>query len=132
MTSMKRPKPDEANAKDRGGIGQENPKPGEWGYLVMWEFRVRPGMVKTFERMYGSGGGWARLFEQDEAYIGAELIRDLKAERTYLTLDFWTSQKAYEAFREKHVAKYEALDRRCEEMTDSEREIGKFVRVPSK
>ncbi len=98
----------------------------------MWEFQVREGMKKRFEQGYGSDGAWARLFEQDGSYIGTELILDLKASGTYLTLDFWTSQEAYDAFRKKHLAKYKALDQMCQEMTESEREIGRFVRVPSK
>jgi heme-degrading monooxygenase HmoA len=131
MTSIRRQKTLKLKAENRGRIGHANRKPREWGYLVMWEFQVRPGMVKRFERMYGSNGGWALLFKQDESYIETELIRDLKAGRTYMTLDFWTSQKAYEAFRKQHVAQYQALDQKCEEMNESEREIGKFIRVPS-
>jgi hypothetical protein len=107
----------------------------------MWEFQVRTGMEKRFEKVYGSDGDWARFFGQDESYIGTELIHnlkgeeskcgDLKGERTYVTLDFWTSQKAYDEFRNRHLAKYKALDRKGQEMTESEREIGRFVRVPS-
>jgi predicted dithiol-disulfide oxidoreductase (DUF899 family) len=53
----------------------------------------------------------------------------LKAARTYLTLDFWVSQKAYDEFRQKHLAEYKALDQEYEAMTESEREIGTYVRV---
>ena len=97
----------------------------------MWEFQVRAGMEEHFERVYGSDGDWARFFKQDEAYIETELIHDLKAGRTYITLDFWTSQKAYGEFRKRHLAEYKALDQKCEEMTENEREIGRFVRIPS-
>ena len=131
MTSIQRRKPGGLNAKGQGGVRPAIRKRREWGYLIVWEFRVRSGMVKRFERMYGSDGGWARLFEQDESYIGTELIHDLKAGRSYVTLDFWTSQKAYEAFRKQHVAQYQALDQQCEKMTEGEREIGRFVRVSS-
>jgi len=96
----------------------------------MWEFQVGEGMEKRFKAGYGANGDWVRLFSQDEAYIGTELIHDLKSRQTYMTLDFWTSQKAYDAFRKQHLAKYKALDRKCGEMTANEREIGRFVRVP--
>ena len=97
----------------------------------MWEFQVRTGMEKRFERGYGAKGDWERFFAQDESYMGTELIHNLNGERTYVTLDFWTSQEAYDEFRNRHLAKYKALDRKCQEMTESEREIGRFVRVPS-
>jgi heme-degrading monooxygenase HmoA len=96
----------------------------------MWEFQVQEGMEKRFELVYGAKGDWARFFGPDDAYIGTELVHD-KGERTYVTLDFWTSQKAYDEFRKRHLAKYKALDRKCQEMTETEREIGRFVRVPS-
>ena len=112
-------------------------KRGEWGYLILWQFQVRVGMEKRFVKVYGSTGDWVRFFRQDDSYIGTELIHnlkggDLKDERTYVTLDFWTSQKSYDAFRKRHAAEYKALDRKCEDLTESEREIGRFVRVSNK
>jgi heme-degrading monooxygenase HmoA len=104
---------------------------GEWGYLIMWEFQVCPGMEKRFEKIYGSGGDWARLFIHDESYFGTDLVHSSDGERTYVTLDFWKSQQAYDKFRKRHLAKYRALDQQCEDLTESEREIGRFVRVPS-
>jgi heme-degrading monooxygenase HmoA len=103
----------------------------------VWEFQVPKGMEKRFEQVYGAKGSWARFFAQDEAYMGTELIHHLKrgeskAGRTYITLDFWASQNAYDAFRRQHFARYEAIDQKCQEMTESEREIGSFVRVLNK
>jgi heme-degrading monooxygenase HmoA len=89
-------------------------------------------MEKGFERVYRSDGDWARLFIQDESYFGTHLVRSLNGEGTYVTLDFWRSQQAYDKFRKRHFAKYTALDQQCEDLTESEREIGTFVRVPSK
>ena len=130
MAPIQRHTPVGLKAKDRGGIRSANRKRREWGYLIMWEFQVQEGMEKRFELVYGAKGDWARFFGPDDAYIGTELVHD-KGERTYVTLDFWTSQKAYDEFRNRHLAKYKALDRKCQEMTESEREIGRFVRVPS-
>lgn len=104
-------------------------KRGEWGYLIVWEFQVHEGMEKSFEMVYGARGQWAQLFMQDQSYVETELIRSLKSARSYMTLDFWTSQGAYEAFRERHAAEYKTIDEKCEQMTESEREIGRFVRV---
>jgi len=98
----------------------------------MWEFQVQEGMEKRFEQVYGAKGDWVRLFRQDESYITTELVHELKAGRIYVTLDFWTSQEAYDEFRKQHLAKYKALDQKCQEMTEGEREIGRFVRVSNK
>ena len=99
----------------------------EWAYLIIWEFNVPVGMEKQFEQTYGPQGEWAQLFRRDEAFLGTELTRS--RDGTYLTLDFWKSQTAYEAFLQRHAADYKAIDQKCEQITESEREVGKFVRV---
>lgn len=129
MTPIRRLK-SRGSTAGRAGMTSVVPKRKEWGYLVIWEFHVCRGMERRFEKVYGSNGDWARLFQQDESYIATELVRELKADRTYLSLDFWISQEAYDAFRREHRAKYKSLDRKCEELTESEREIGRFVKIP--
>ena len=106
-------------------------KTGKWGFVVIWEFRLRAGMESRFERAYGPDGEWAQFFKKDQAYIRTELIRDLNASGTYLTLDFWRSQEAYEAFRDQNSAEYKSIDAKYEAMTESEREIGRYVRTGS-
>ena len=135
MTSIQRHKTHGAKAKRRE-TRLANRKPKEWGYLVIW-VHVLAGMEKRFEKGYGPEGGWVRLFDKDQAYIRTELIHHFRAEnlkdkRTYLTLDFWASQQAYDKFRKEHIAEYKALDLICEKMAESEREIGRFVRVSQK
>jgi hypothetical protein len=100
-----------------------------WAYVIIWEFRVWPQMRERFEAAYGPQGEWTRLFRQDKHYIGTELIRNLRSGRTYLTLDFWTSRRAYESFRKRHAAEYNAIDAQCEALTEIEREIGRYVRA---
>jgi heme-degrading monooxygenase HmoA len=95
-------------------------------YVIVWEFRVRRGKAKQFEKSYGPHGQWVRLFRQDPAYIRTELIRDVHDATRYLTLDFWASEEAYEAFRESHSNQYEIIDARWELMTDDEQEVGRF------
>ncbi len=74
------------------------------GFVVVWEFWVRPGAESQFESTYGLQGGWVALFTLDLAYEGTRLVRDVKEPRRYLTLDFWASQAAYDAFRKEHAA----------------------------
>ena len=101
----------------------------EWGYLIVWEFHVRPGAEERFENVYGPQGDWAQFFKRGEGYAGTELNRDLNIAGRYVTLDFWTSPHAYEHFRELHLAEYKAIDERCEALTERETEIGRFERV---
>ena len=100
-----------------------------WGFVVVWEFRPRPGAEARFEEAYGPEGVWARLFRRDEGFVGTELTRDNEERRRFLTMDFWVSKQAYEAFRASHTSEYEAIDAECEGFTESETEIGRFERL---
>ncbi len=100
----------------------------DWRYLVIWEFRIKPGMRERFESAYGPSGRWVQLFRQGEGYVTTELKRDFKDESLYTTLDFWVSRGAYERFREQHEAEYRGIDAECEGLTDSETEVGRFER----
>ncbi len=93
-------------------------------YVIVWEFRVRPGMQEEFAEAYGFHGEWARPFRQDPTYIRTELMQDVHETSRYLTLDFWASGAAYKAFRESRKDEYKSIDARCGQMTQSEREVG--------
>jgi len=93
---------------------------------VVWRFEPKPARREEFERAYGRDGAWARLFSRDPAYVETILLRDAVCEGSYLCMDKWTSLSAYEAFKEKHRAEYEALDRECESLTAEEIRIGIF------
>jgi hypothetical protein len=99
-----------------------------WGYLVMWEFEIKPGMEARFEEVYGPLGEWARLFKQDENYLGTELSRAQGPLARYITSDFWTSEESYQKFLEQHRVEYGAVDRQCDPLRASERKLATFVR----
>ena len=101
----------------------------ESAYLVVWQFRPRPGEERPFEEAYGPLGAWARFFTTAEGFVRTELNRDLKDPERYFTLDFWVSKEAYESFRAKHAAEYAAIDRECEALTAEEKLVGEFARV---
>ena len=103
----------------------------KWGYVVVWEFRAAAGAQARFEKVYGPHGAWARLFATGEGFVATELNRDLKDPARYLTLDFWESRQAYDAFRAKHAAEYAAIDRECEALTAEEKDLGAFERIVS-
>lgn len=91
-------------------------------YVVVWRFTTPD--PAAFERHYGPEGTWAQLFRRDPSYVRTDLLR---GETEYLTLDWWTSREAYDAFRAAHAAEYAAIDERCESLTTSEVRVGEYV-----
>ena len=103
---------------------------GTRGYTIIWEFRPRAGVEARFREAYGPRGIWARFFAIGEGFVTTELNQDLKDPGRYVTLDFWVSQAACEAFLAAHAEEYKTIDLQCEELTVEEKLIGHFERLP--
>lgn len=104
-------------------------EPARFPYVIAWEFHVKAGLESRFEETYGPDGAWARLFARGEGYLGTQLHRDVRQKGRYVTLDCWASQAAYESFRERWNAAYQALDVECESLTERETALGSFLSV---
>jgi quinol monooxygenase YgiN len=95
-------------------------------YCYLWEYEVRPDAIQAFEDAYGRHGAWVRLFECDKQYVRTELLRDRDRPGRYVTIDYWFSRDACEAFRVRHTAEFEAIDKACAALTIREQHIGDF------
>jgi hypothetical protein len=61
--------------------------------------------------VFGSGGIWKELLRRVAGYIDTEVRCESSAEGRFRVLDFWTSHRWFEVFREKFPAEYERFDR---------------------
>lgn len=96
-------------------------------FIVVWQFEALEGNVAAFEAAYGAEGLWAQLFSSSPEYRGTELLRDAYVPGSYLTIDRWTSEEAFRAFRRDHDAEYEKLDRSCDALTARETRVGAYT-----
>lgn len=96
-------------------------------YVRIWEFVARPEARAEFENFYGPDGEWVQLFRRSEAFLHTEFFRDLTRKDHYVTVDSFASQAGYEDFLREFRQEYEALDRRCDGVRQSEKEIGAFT-----
>jgi len=96
-------------------------------YVRIWEFTAKPEARAEFEDLYGPGGEWAQLFLRSKAFLRTELFQDRQAETRYLTLDYFVSKAGFDDFLREFQPEYKALDRRCDQVRESEREIGSFT-----
>ena len=97
--------------------------------MYAWEYLVPPEKTGMFEPFYGPAGEWVQLFRRARGYIRTELHRDRSNPQRFVTLDYWESQDAWQAFRRQFAKEFEALDAKCEEFTSRESEIGRFEPV---
>lgn len=97
---------------------------------IVWEFRPKRGQRRRFERCYGPGGDWARLFRKSPGYVRTLLIRDREGGDRYLCIDVWRRLADFRRFKSRFAEVYAALDRRCEALTRLEKRIGIFEEAP--
>lgn len=116
----------DSSASDNSASARAAPRAG---FLVLWEFLVKPEARLAFEKAYGPDGKWAQLFRQSAEYLGTDLLRDLVRPERYLTLDRWASRDALSRFKQSHQSAYAALDKRCEALTEHEALLGEFELV---
>jgi quinol monooxygenase YgiN len=96
-------------------------------FAYIWRYSIKPDQRTELLSAYCSKGHWAILFSQDSDYIKTDLLQDSSDENVYLTIDYWTSKAARDAFREKFSEEFHALDQECEAYTVSEVFVGDFV-----
>ena len=96
-------------------------------FVVVWQFEIAEDKIAGFEAAYGPEGSWAKLFRASPNYQGTELLRDAYISGYYLTIDRWTSEEAFRAFRKEHDRDYEELDRACDALTSRETRVGAYT-----
>ena len=99
------------------------------GYVYVWEFAVFPGRESDFIRYYGPQGIWAQLFRKSPGYIGTLLLQDGRQPHRYLTVDRWRTQAEHDAFLARFRQDYQRVDKECEALSSSERELGSYWEV---
>ena len=96
-------------------------------FVVVWQFEIAEENVAAFEAAYGPQGAWSQLFRTSPDYKGTELLRDAYIPGNYLTIDRWTGEEAFRAFRKEHDSEYEKLDRQCDALTAKESRVGAYT-----
>ncbi len=96
-------------------------------FVVIWEFHVKLGFEKEFEKIYGPEGEWAQFFKQGKGYLKTDLLRDVEHEQRFITLDYWNSQSDFKAFHHQRHDEYEDIDLLCDTLREREARIGGFV-----
>jgi heme-degrading monooxygenase HmoA len=96
-------------------------------FVVVWQFEIAEEKIAAFEAAYGPEGSWAQLFRTSPKYLGTELLRDAYVPGAYLTIDRWSSEDDFRAFRKEHDQEYETIDRSCDDLTARETRIGAYT-----
>ena len=92
-------------------------------HVIAWRYRVKPDRVEEFKKAYGSDGSWVRLFQSGEGYVKTDLLPSKTDPFEFTTVDYWTSQEAFDNFKAAHREEYEKLDADFARLTIREERI---------
>jgi hypothetical protein len=77
---------------------------------VVWQFQVKPGQEKAFEKFYGADGAWTSLGRRSRSYLGSSFLRDQAHTTQYLLIEYWSEMVVYEQHRKSLLAELHRLE----------------------
>ena len=93
-------------------------------FAILYEYKYNPDRLGDFLAAYKPDGEWAKLFADKPGFIETHLVR-IVGSGTYITVDMWESEAAYESFLATHAEEYLALDLACADLRE---EVGEGKR----
>lgn len=63
---------------------------------ILWQFDVRTGREKEFERFYGADGDWTQANRHSRSYLGSSFLKDQNHSRRYMVIEYWSEMLVYE------------------------------------
>jgi hypothetical protein len=91
--------------------------------IRVWRYDVPTDVREEFEREYGPDGSWARLFAASPGFVATSLYVDVGSPTSYLTVDRFTDDEAWQRFRAGHDTAYQALGERLRYLTTAQEEL---------
>jgi heme-degrading monooxygenase HmoA len=96
-------------------------------FIRIWLYEVKPEYFKEFENAYCENGDWAKLFRNSKGYVKTELLIDSHNRNRFITIDYWDSENSFRILKDNFHNEYEALDKKCDNLTVLEEELGDFI-----
>ena len=93
---------------------------------VVWQFQVKSGKQKDFEKFYGADGEWSQLARRSRSFLGSSFLRDQASDTSYLLVEYWSEMVVYEHHRSSFVTHIRDLETRREDLCDAVAPLGVF------
>jgi len=77
---------------------------------VIWELRVKFKDREKFDHFYDPKGEWVKFFQKAEGYQGTEVLESGEGDNTFLVIDEWESEAAFNDFIKSRKEDYALLE----------------------
>lgn len=92
-------------------------------YQVIWELRVKFKDKDKFEKFYDPKGEWVRFFQKANGYGGTDVLESGEGDNTFLVIDEWESEEAFNACIENRKADFALLEEKANAASRSRKRI---------
>ena len=93
---------------------------------VVWQFQVKAGKQREFEKFYGADGEWSQLARRTRSFLGSSFLRDQASDTSYLLIEYWSEMVVYEKHRQSFGTDIHTLEERREMLCEAILPMGVF------
>lgn len=94
---------------------------------ILWQFEVRTGREKDFERFYGADGEWTQVNRHSRSYLGSSFLRDQSQSSRYMVIEYWSEMLVYEEHKSFHADARSDLEAHRDELVASVEPLGVYT-----
>jgi quinol monooxygenase YgiN len=94
---------------------------------VVWQFQVRPGQQREFERFYGADGEWSKLARRSRSFLGSSFLRDQANGTSYMLIEYWSEMVVYERHRNSLVSDIRSIEEHRDVLCEAIMPVGIFT-----
>jgi quinol monooxygenase YgiN len=94
---------------------------------ILWQFDVRKGREKEFERFYGADGEWTLVNRHSRSYLGSSFLRDQTQSSRYMLIEYWSEMLVYEEHKTFHNEQRQDLETHRAEFVERVEPMGVFT-----
>ena len=92
-------------------------------FQVIWELKVKFKERDKFEAFYDAKGEWVKFFSKSPDYEGTEVLESGEGDGTFLVIDEWASEEAFQAFIQANKSSYDQLEEKAKSSSRTKKRI---------
>lgn len=92
-------------------------------FQVIWELKVKFKERDKFEAFYDTKGEWVKFFSKSPDYEGTEVLESGEGDGTFLVIDEWASEEAFQAFIQANKLAYDQLEEKAKSASRTKKRI---------
>jgi heme-degrading monooxygenase HmoA len=82
-------------------------------FQVIWELKVKFKERDKFEQFYDPKGEWVKFFIKAAGYEGTDVLEGGEKDNSFLVIDEWQSEEAFNQFVISRKAEYDLLEEKA-------------------